>query len=195
MQNGAKPNKTKFLLVVGLFALPILASYLVYFVWPPQGGVKNYGELVKPETLPETLTLAQLEGGTATLKALRGKWLLVQVDAGNCPSTCTQKLYAMRQVRLMQGREQDRVLRLWLVDDASMPAPALKQQFDGTQLLSDPARALIPTLAPQSDAKQYKQYIYLIDPLGNYMMRWPANPDIKRMHKDLERLLKASQIG
>jgi len=47
-------------------------------------------------------------------------------------------------------------------------------------------------LAAEGDVKQY---IYMIDPLGNVMMRWPANPDIKRMFKDIERLLKASQIG
>lgn len=192
MQNGARPDRTKFLLVVALFALPVIASYLAYFVWQPQGGVRNYGELIKPESLPETLALTPLDGGTTTLQALRGKWLLVQVDTGACAGACEYKLYVMRQVRLMQGREQDRVLRVWLVEDGRMPAASIKQQFDGTLLFKDPARALIGKLAAQSDAKQY---IYMIDPLGNLMMRWPANPDIKRMYKDIERLLKASQIG
>ena len=193
MQDAAKPNKTKFLVIVALFALPIVASYLTYFVWPPQGGVKNYGVLIKPETLPETLTLTALKNGApTTLQTLRGKWLLVQVDAANCPQTCEQKLYAMRQVRLMQGREQDRVLRLWLVDDGRTPAALLQQKYDGTLLFADPARELIAKLATHFDPKQS---IYMIDPRGNLMMRWPAEVDIKRMHKDIERLLKASQMG
>ena len=143
MQNGARPDRTKFLLVVALFALPVIASYLAYFVWQPQGGVGNYGELIKPEPLPETLALTPLDGGTTTLQALRGKWLLVQVDTGACTGACEHKLYVMRQVRLMQGRDQDRVLRVWLVEDGRMPAAPVKQQFDGTLLFKDPARALI----------------------------------------------------
>lgn len=39
------------------------------------------------------------------------------------------------------------------------------------------------------------RHIYLADPHGNVMMRWPASPDLKRMLADLKRLLKASQIG
>ena len=193
MPDVVKPNRTKFLLIVALFALPIVASYLTYFVWPPQGGVKNYGELIKPETLPETLTLTALESGVpTTLQTLRGKWLLVQVDAASCPRACEQKLYAMRQVRLMQGREQDRVLRLWLVEDGRAPTTLLQQKYEGTLLFADPARALIAKLAAHFDPKQG---IYMIDPRGNLMMRWPAAVDIKRMHKDIERLLKASQMG
>ena len=98
----------------------------------------------------------------------------------------------MRQVRLMQGREQERLVRLWLVTDAAVPSPVLKQKIDNMLLLKDTSGALIGKLPMPETAKQY---IYLIDPLGNLMLRWPANPDMKRMHKDLERLLKYSQIG
>ena len=196
MQNDASKNKKKFLLVVAVFAIPLIASYLAYFVWQPQGAVRNYGELILPEPLPETLTLAKLEGGEIKLKELRGKWLMVQVDAGGCDPACEQKLYAMRQVRLMQGREQDRVLRLWLVTDKAAPSPALTQKIDSMLLLKDASGALIAKLAAQSTGQtNVKQHIYLIDPLGNLMLRWPADPDMKRMHKDLERLLKYSQIG
>jgi hypothetical protein len=192
MQNEEKPNRTKLILVMAMFALPVIASYFAYFVWPPQGGVRNYGTLIKPETLPESLAVAALDGSAVTLKSLRDKWLIVQVDVGACPRECEQKLYAMRQVRLMQGRERDRVQRIWVIEDGRAPSAALKQEYDGTQLLVDPARALIGKLSADGDVKQY---IYMIDPLGNLMMRWPGNPDIKRMHQDIERLLKASQIG
>lgn len=192
MQNEEKPNRTKLILVMAIFALPVIASYLAYFVWPPQGGVRNYGTLVKPETLPESLAVAALDGSAVALKSLRGKWLIVQVDVGACPRACEQKLYAMRQVRLMQGRERDRVQRIWVIEDGRAPSAALKQEYEGTELLMDPARALLGKLSADGDVKQY---IYMIDPLGNVMMRWPGNPDIKRMHQDVERLLKASQIG
>ena len=192
MQNGANPHRLKLLLVMATFALPVLASYLAYFVWQPQGGARNYGALIKPETLPASLTLDAPDGTPQPMTALRGKWLLLHVDNAACAAACEQKLYAMRQVRLMQGREQDRVQRLWVVEDGRVPRASLKPMVDGMQLLNDPARALVTKLVADGDVKQY---IYMIDPLGNVMMRWPANPDIKRMHKDIERLLKASQVG
>ncbi|MEK6663857.1 MAG: hypothetical protein AABY73_08325 [Pseudomonadota bacterium] len=196
MQNDASKNKRRLLLVMAVFAVPLIASYLAYFVWQPQGAVGNYGELIQPEPLPETLRFAKLEGGQITLKELRGKWLMVQVDAGGCAAACEQKLYAMRQVRLMQGKEQDRVLRLWLVTDDAVPSPVLKQKIDSMLLLKDASGALIAQLTAQTPGQaNVKQHIYLIDPLGNLMLRWPGNPDMKRMHKDLERLLKYSQIG
>ena len=192
MQNDTSKNRKKLILVVAIFLLPIMASYFAYYVWNPQGAVGNYGELISPVTLSETITLAKLEGGETTLKELRGKWILVQVDAGACDAACEQKLYAMRQVRLMQGREQDRVVRLWLVTDNVAPNPLVKQKIDNMLLLKDASGALIAKLPAPINAKQH---IYFIDPLGNLMMRWPANADIKRMHKDIQRLLKYSQIG
>lgn len=192
MQKNVNPHRAKLILVMGIFALPVLASYLAYFVWQPQGGARNYGALIQPVTLPETLSLGTPEGAQVDLKSLRGKWLLLQVDSAACMQACEHKLYTMRQVRLMQGREQERVQRLWLIEDGQAPRAALKKEYDGTQWLTDPQRALIGKLAAEGDVKQY---IYMIDPLGNVMMRWPANPDIKRMFKDIERLLKASQIG
>lgn len=203
MSDGARPSRAKFLFIVALFALPIVASYLAYFVWRPAGAVRNYGVLLAPQTLPETLRLTQVLGGDALpLSTLRGKWLLVQVDPASCGTACERKLYAMRQVRLMQGRDQTRLERLWIVSDGKTPAPALQENYAGTLLLADKTQVLLPTLAQasapgstsQADAGA-QQGIYLIDPLGNLILRWPAAPDIKRMHKDMERLLRASQIG
>jgi len=180
------------ILVMGIFALPVLASYLAYFVWQPQSAARNYGTLIPPVTLAESVTLVSPEGASVPLKSLRGKWLLLHVDNAACAQACEQKMHVMRQVRLMQGREQERVQRLWLIADGQAPRAALQKEYEGTQWLADPQRAVIGKLAAEGDVKQY---IYMIDPLGNAMMRWPENPDMKRMFKDIERLLKASQIG
>lgn len=192
MQKNENPNRLKLVLVMASFALPVIASYLAYFVWQPQGATRNYGTLIQPQTLPDTLTIKALDGAPIPLKSLRGKWSLVQVDSAACGAECEKKLYAMRQSRLMQGREQDRVQRLWVISDNQAPRAALQQAYEGMQLVTDPARGLVSKLDADSDVTQY---IYMIDPLGNVMMRWPANPEINRMHKDIERLLKASQIG
>ena len=192
LQKSVNPHRFKLVLVMAMFALPVVASYLAYFVWQPQGATRNYGTLIHPEPLPDALTVSALDGLSVSLKALRGKWLLVQTDTAACTADCEKKLYAMRQVRLMQGREQDRILRVWLITDAQAPRASLQKKYEGMQLITDPQHALIKNLTAEGAVTQY---IYMIDPLGNVMMRWPGNPDIKRMFKDIERLLKASQIG
>ncbi len=213
MSAAAKPARAKLLFIIALFALPIIASYLAYFVWRPTGGVKNYGVLLPVQTLPESVRLDPVTGGAPiTLKTLRGKWLLVQADPAACDNTCEAKLYAARQVRLMQGRDQTRLERLWILSDGGVPKPTLQQNYAGGLFVVDKARALLPALAAAdqyaarfpADARQAPdgQGVYLIDPLGNLIMRWPVSADaeriqkdIKHMHKDIERLLRASQIG
>ncbi len=181
------------LLILAVFGIPVLASYLAYYVWQPQGAATNYGELIQPVTLEQTMVLSQSDGKPVPLKALRGKWLLVHANSGACDALCEKNLYAMRQARLLQGREQDRVERVWLLTDDTVPAnDLLKEKFGGTQVLRDPGGALLGKLPAKSDVRQH---IYIIDPLGNVMMRYDADPDLKRMGKDLGKLLRASQIG
>jgi hypothetical protein len=98
----------------------------------------------------------------------------------------------MRQVRRAQGKNMDRIERVWLIDDEVPLDPALAQAFEGTyfvrasgsDVLRDPALAGDPP-----------GHIYLIDPLGNLMMRFPRDADPSRILRDIVRLLKASQIG
>ena len=185
-----KSNRNKLLLVLVVFALPIVLSYLAYYVWPPAGGVKNYGELVKGAVLPESNGLMLWDGKPAP--SLRGKWWLVVVDTGACDAVCEKKLYAVRQARLLQGREMDRVERLWVVNGAAAPDAALLKRFEGTVAVRDSAGVVLPKLPAVNDARDH---IYLIDTLGNVVLRYGADPDLKRMKKDLELLLRASQIG
>lgn len=194
MQNGAsKSNRNKLLLVLGLFAIPIIASYLAYYVWKPQGGVVNYGELITPVQPTGDITLARLDGTPVAGKTLRGHWLLAYASGGACDAQCEKSLYAMRQVRLMQNRERDRVQRLWVVTDGAAPRPELLgERFEGTLAVRDPQRQLLSRLPVK---RALEDHIYIIDPLGNIMMRYDPNPDLKRMAKDLERLLRASWVG
>lgn len=179
--------------MLGLFAIPVVASFLAYYVWKPQGGVTNYGELITPVEPVGDISLAQLDGTPVALKTLRGKWLLVYAAGGACDASCERSLYAMRQVRLLQNREQDRVRRVWIITDAVAPnADLLQEKFEGTLALRDPRQQLLPRLPVKT---HLGAHIYIIDPLGNLMMRYDPDPDLKRMAKDLERLLRASWVG
>lgn len=187
MQNVSnKHSRTKLILIALVFIAPVVASYVAYYVWQPKGR-SNFGELVQGYALPEA-SLPAAGGGIFPLKQLRGKWLLVQVDSGRCGAPCQSKLYAMRQARLMQGKHQDRIARLWLIDDQTMPPVS----HDGVWTLNayhSPVLNQLPIKTAVHD------HVYVVDPLGNVVLRYSGPLQPEKMAKDLKRLLQASRIG
>lgn len=177
---AARRGRAKLLLLVAVFALPLALAGLAYWLdWAP-GTTANYGELVAP---PRPLAGPPFD-------ALRGKWVLVSFDAAACDAYCERKLYFMRQVRRAQGKDQDRVERLWVLTDDGRPRAEVLAAIEGTRLERGKAIATrFPAGASHAD------HIYVVDPLGNLMMRYPRDPDPSRMLKDLQRLLRLSQIG
>jgi hypothetical protein len=179
-ERARRLGRIKLLALAAFFMLPVAAGYLAYSRWTPAQG-SNYGELLSPGPLDD-----------AAIVALQGKWVLVQFDSGICDAYCERKHYLMRQVRKAQGKDQTRVERLWLVTDAATPREELLEAISGTLIESVAWRRLEGQFAGQGAAADY---IYIVDPLGNLMMRFPRDPDPTRMIKDLQRLLKTSRIG
>lgn len=182
-------------LLLAVCVAPVLASYTAYYLLPPQGRT-NYGALIEPQRPLPSLTLMRLDGSTLAAASLRGSWTMVQADSGTCDAACDKKLWKMRQVRLTTGRDADRVQRLWLIVDEMPPATAVIREYEGTLLLRarrDQVAAFLP-VADHAGA-QLADHIWLIDPLGNLMLRWPRDADPSRMKKDLIKLLKTSGIG
>jgi len=169
---------------------PLIAAYVVFEFWSPVRRM-NYGELIKPLSLPET-ALARLDGRSFRLSELKGRWVMVQVDEASCAEACRNKLYQMRQVRLTQGRDMQRVERVWLVADDVPVAQSLVENYAGTHIVRARNSVLLARFPAEHDVRDH---IYLIDPLGNLMLRFPRNADPSRMKKDLERLLKVSWVG
>jgi cytochrome oxidase Cu insertion factor (SCO1/SenC/PrrC family) len=181
--------RAKLAALAALFAAPIVASIVAYNVIEARP-TANFGELLLP---PASITAQALEspgGGAFSFGELSGKWVMVASDSGDCELACREKLEAMRQVRLALGRNGPRVERVLVVDDLRRPAAGALDEFEGTRVAFTPAGLALPTGAGNDRA-----HIYLVDPRGNVMMRWPAGADRKRMLGDLQRLLKASQIG
>jgi len=173
-------------LLIALTVAPVAASYVLYYFWQPAQTV-NYGELIEPRPLPDP-SLELADGRPFRLSQLKGKWLLVTVGPGACDAQCDRALLYMRQLRLTQGKNVDRVERVWLVNDAAAPRAEAAAQYEGTWIVRARDDGLLARFAETGP-------IYLVDPLGNLMMRFPRDPDPKRMIKDLARLLKASQVG
>jgi cytochrome oxidase Cu insertion factor (SCO1/SenC/PrrC family) len=181
--------RAKLLLLVSLFALPIVASFVAYRFMPP-APTANYGELLLPPGQISTQPFERDGGGRFAFADLAGKWVLVTSDSGDCTAACVEKLAIQRQVRLALGRNASRVERVLVVDDTRPADRQALAPFEGMIVALTPRGMQLPPGAGNDRA-----HVYLVDPRGNVMLRWPANADRRRMLKDLERLLKASQIG
>jgi cytochrome oxidase Cu insertion factor (SCO1/SenC/PrrC family) len=189
MSNVPDPKKTtKILLLLGAVSLaPFLASFLLYYSWKPQT-FSNYGELLEVAPLAD-VAVADRDGKDFRFDELRGKWMFLMVDSGICDEYCVSKLYLMRQIRLTQGKYRDRIERLWLIPDNVRPAPAVELQYPGTRQLMVDADAVLRLLPALRSARDH---IYLVDPFGNLMMRFPRDADPQQMKQDVTRLVKVS---
>lgn len=187
-------GRWKLLLVLAVCAMPLLASYFTYYVIKPEGRT-NYGALIDPRQYPiPALGSAQLDGKPAGLDTYKGKWIMLKVGPSDCKQACQDQLFAMRQLRTMQGKEMERIERVWLITDAQPLATELLRVNDGTRMLRARADAVQAWL-PVEQGGAVSEHIYLIDPLGNLMMRFPKDADPNKVKKDLGKLLKASAIG
>jgi cytochrome c oxidase subunit II-like protein len=151
----------------------------------------NYGELIPARALIDP-PLRHMDQRAFRLSELKGKWILLQLDEADCAAACKAKLYNMRQVRLAQGREMERVERVWLILDEAPLETQLMREYEGTRLLRATGSPLLGEFPPSGGVRDH---IYLIDPLGKLMLRFPEGADPRKMHKDLARLLRASRIG
>jgi hypothetical protein len=178
-------------LLLAVCAAPVIASYLAYYVLPPSNRT-NYGELIEPQRPIDAVVAAALDGAPVSWSSLRGNWIMVQAAPAACVETCKRRLWLMRQVRATTGKDRDRVERVWLVTDGGVPDAEVMREFTGT-VAWRAGRDLAATLPPESG--RVEEHIWLVDPLGNVMMRWPRDADPNRMKKDLARVLRASRIG
>jgi cytochrome oxidase Cu insertion factor (SCO1/SenC/PrrC family) len=188
-----RAGRIKMLLVLLVCAAPVLASYFSYFVLRPQAR-NNYSTLIQPSRGLPALTLHTLDGKPVEAASLRGQWLLLAVGPAGCDEACQQRLFLQRQLREMLGRERERVDKVWLVTDGADPAPALRAALaadPSMQVLRAPPQALAAWLQPEA-GHALEDHLYLVDPMGEWMMRVPAGPDPARVKRDLERLLRAA---
>lgn len=187
-------GRLKLLALLLVCAAPIIASYVTYYIIKP-GGRTNYGAFIDQRAHPmPKLASTTLDGRPESLEQYAGKWIMVKVGGGACGEACQKQLFAMRQWRTMQGKNMDRVERVWLITDQEPLETILIRQYDDTHMLRVAPEALAKWL-PVEPGGKLEDHIFLVDPRSNLMMRFPKDPDPRRVHKDLAKLLKASAIG
>lgn len=191
MDAKQRRGRWKLYLVLAMCASPLIFSYLTYYVIQPTGRT-NYGTLLDPRLYPvPTLDGSKL---SENLRTYKGKWIMLQVSSSDCQAACQNTLLNMRQLRLMQGREMNRIERVVLITDQKPVETTLLSEYDGTHFVRADAKAIAAWL-PAEEGGNVHDRIYLIDPLGNLMMRYAVDADPEKIKKDISKLLKASSIG
>lgn len=188
-----RQGRLKMLLVMLVCAAPVVASYFTYYVIRPDGRT-NYGDLILPTRPVPAILTQSLKSGKGDLNELKGQWLLVSVAGGDCTQQCQEHLYFQRQMRESLGREKERLDWVWLIPDEAVVSSALAKALEQATVLRVSQGDLSQWLQPAA-GHQLQDHLYVVDPLGNWMMRFPANmgrAEAAKAKKDLERLLRAS---
>ena len=201
-------GRIKMLAVLLVCAAPVIASYFTYYVVRPEGR-RNHGELIEPQRPLPVLTAQALDGQPVPLSSLKGQWLLVSVAGGACDAACERNLYVQRQLREGLGKEKERLDWVWLVPDAQPVRESLRPALGQATVLRVNGEQLAQWLAP-APGHQLADHLYLVDPMGNWMMRFPvpaaqpgaaAVPGVPqgidtaaaaKTKRDIERVLRAS---
>jgi hypothetical protein len=192
-EQRTRRGRWKMLVVAAVCAAPVIASYLAYYVVRPEAK-RSYGELIEPQRPIPSITGTDLAGKAVSLPTLQGQWLLVSVASGACDAECERHLYLQRQLREGLGKDKGRLDWVWLVPDNVPVRDALKPALQQAIVLRVDAGQLAQWLSPAS-GRQLADHLYMVDPMGHWMMRFPPTTDAAgaaRVRKDLERLMRAS---
>lgn len=192
-ERRTRSGRLKMLAVLAVCAAPVIASYLAYFVVRPEGRT-NYGTLIQPTRALPALTLTTLDGGALPAAQLKGQWLLVAVGPSACDAACETRLYMQRQLREMLGRDRDRLDKVWLLTDAGAPAEPLRAALTSVpaMTIARADRAAVAAWLQPAAGHTLEDHLYIVDPLGEWMMRMPADADPIKVKRDLEKLMRGS---
>lgn len=184
--------RLKLLGVFMVFLGPLSFAFLLYYGLSFGSAATNGGELVTPAVRLPDITLTDNAGKTVPSGAIfERKWTILQVAPDECAKACTQSLDETRQIRALLHRRAARVQRM-LLAPIDRPQPEIQRQPD-LQVYRAPLSALTDIFARKNAL--VPGMIYLIDPLGNWMLYYPPASDGDGLFKDIKHLLKLSHIG
>ena len=193
-------SRTPLVLIVLLSLAPVLAAVLAYFNpdWRPEGSVA-YGTLIEPQRpIPPSAALqaTTLDGKPFDVATLKGKWLLIAADSGDCQDACARKLFILRNSHASQGKNVERLARVWFItDDAPVPEKVL-EAYKGTIMLRvQPEQLKMFLLSESATAKALAEPMWIIDPHANLILQYPPNAEPEKVRKDITKLVYNSRIG
>jgi len=193
------PRSLRPLILVLLLSLaPVVAAVVAYFVPALRPAEStNYGTLIEPQRpLPSAadLALTTLDGQAFDLHGLKGKWMLAAADRAACPESCARKLFILRNSHASQGKNVERLVRVWFItDDAPVPDKVLEAYRGTVMVRVSPAQ--LRAYLPVGEGETLAAPLWVIDPLGNLILRYPGEADPVKFRKDVSKILYNSRIG
>ena len=192
-QQRTRWGRMKMTLIMLVCAAPVIASYLTYYVVRPEAR-RHFGELIEPQRPLPDAGVTDLDGAATNLRSLKGQWLLLSVAPAACDKLCQDHLYLQRQLRESLGKDKERVDWVWLATGQELVPQAIRPALQNAKVLRVSIATLNAWLPPVAGAG-LQEHLYLVDPMGRLMMRFPARLDqssASKVKKDIERLLRAS---
>ncbi|HEY8507975.1 MAG TPA: hypothetical protein VIL32_06445 [Steroidobacteraceae bacterium] len=187
-------NLRTVLALAALFFLPLAVSFWMYYATDWRPAPKSHGELIQPvRQLPNPQLIELTGGGSQRNAVFDNKWAIVYIGPGPCDEDCRAALYFMRQTRLGLNNDMTRVSRIFLATGDCCDHQFLRTQHAGMRVYdasSDEARALLEEFPPER-----AQSLFIVDPLGNLVMRYDTRKEPSGLLRDLKKLLKLSHIG
>ena len=191
MEESRRRGRQVLVLIGALFLVPLAISFALYYgQWRPSGS-SSKGELITPARPLDASGLRQPDGSPASEQVLNGKWSLIYIGDGGCDAACRAALVLGRQTRLALNNEMTRVQRVFLATDHCCDTAYFAAEQPGLIALDASAAR---TLLAQFPADRTHS-LYVVDPLGNLMMRHDAAQTTEDLLGDLKKLLKLSHIG
>jgi len=194
MEDSRRRGRRILLVLAAMFLLPVAIAFALYYgnIWRPAGSASK-GELITPARPLNVAGLRMVDGTTAGDDVLQGKWTLIYIGDGACDAACRQALVFGRQSRLALNNEMKRVQRVFLATGNCCASDYLAAEQPGLIAL-DASAPEAQALLEQFPADRSNS-LYIVDPLGNLMMRHDASQTTKGLLSDLKKLLKLSHIG
>jgi len=193
MSDPIRKGRQQLILLASVFLGPLLIAFVFFYGeigWRPVSSTAN-GQLINPPRLLPDMALLPNENGESP--RFHGKWSLVIFGDGDCDENCRTRLHETRQVRKVLNRDQDRVQRVLYVTGGSLDTDFIKTEHPGLVVIeknAPVAKALLEAISNRQSGD-----VFLVDPIGNLMMRFPRDTGMKGIHTDLKQLLKLSRIG
>jgi cytochrome oxidase Cu insertion factor (SCO1/SenC/PrrC family) len=185
------------LLLTCIFCLPFILAWLAYAkgLFLP-GATVAHGTLLSPPLFIKTLSLKDRQGEVQDSQ-LRGKWWLLYFTQTPGDALSRRNVYFMRQIRQAAGKDLSRIERALVAPQFSHSMNSwLQKNYPGTYYftLSSVKMVQLQESLPKRLALE-KSWFYLVDPLGNILLFYTAGVTPKGILKDLQRVLRVSQIG
>ena len=195
---NSKRNPYTVWFVVIAFIAPVVLAYIMFFFVDVKSFV-NHGEILNPIVHIASFKLKDENNEIIPQDDLTYKWRLISFVGKDCDEQCETRLFDTRQIHTLLAKNQHRLMRMFvhLEPAGDSLLKLIEQTHPNVIHVNGDADTIIDALGVnvREAAGIMNNETYIMDPMGNVMMRFTQDQPNKEFLYDLKKLLKASQIG